>query len=108
MPSSKLTRHWRRTKSFVTSVSNDGDVVPVAPPFYMQTGLNIHLYSRSPAYVGYDEGDGWFFVQFRPWSMGRHSLTSYHDHLIDSKLNDQHVLGLSVKEMYARTAKIDV
>lgn len=89
-------------------VSNDGDVVPVAPPFYMQTGLNIHLYSRSPAYVGYDEGDGWFFVQFRPWSMGRHSLTSYHDHLIDSKLNDQHVLGLSVKEMYARTAKIDV
>jgi hypothetical protein len=28
--------------------------------------------------------------------------------MIDSKLNDKHVLGLSVEELYARNAKVDV
>ena len=82
--------------------------MPVAPPFYMQTGLNIHVYKSSPAYVGYADGDGWFIIQFRPSSASRHSLISYRDHMIDSKLNDKHVLGLSVEELYARNAKVDV
>jgi hypothetical protein len=74
----------------------------------MQTGLNIHAYKNSPAYVGYADCNGWFIVQLRPWAKGRHSLISYRDHMIDSKLNDKHVLGLSAKELHAGKAKIDV
>ena len=100
MEKSQKLRHIR--------VSNDGDVIPVAPPFYTQTGLNIHVYDGSPAYVGYNDSDGWLIAQIRPWSAGRHSLESYHKHFFEDKSNEENIVGLSVKDLYAKYAKIDV
>lgn len=101
---SKTLRHIR--------VTNQNDVVPVSPPFYQQTGVNIHLHDGGhKADVSY--GKSRFTLgQFRPSSGSAHSIVEHHDRLFtnDAK-GDQinvHFLNKSVKQLYKEYANIEV
>ena len=61
-------------------ISNQGDIIPVAPFFWSQTGLNIHVCNGAPAKIGYNV-EYWSWTQIRLVSLARHSLESYLAHL---------------------------
>lgn len=61
-------------------ISNQGDIIPVAPFLWSQTGLNIHVCNGAPAKIGYNV-EYWSWTQIRLVSLARHSLESYLDHL---------------------------
>jgi hypothetical protein len=100
-------------------VSNQGDVIPVAPFFWGQTGINIHVCNNAIAKIGY-EVEMWFFTQIRLVSLSRHSLDSYLKHLHvkapNSKsrnaesvpVNKGLILDKSIKQLYAEVAGFDV
>lgn len=95
-------------------VSNDKDVVPVGGlPTYVQTGVNVHVYSSCKAAVGY-MADAWFIWQIgfaTPWSHSLRGSTSYTKHLHaqdgGAKLNED-LLKMSMKDMYGKYANIEV
>ena len=89
-------------------VTNEGDMIPVIPPLYKQTGLNIHLYKNKPAYSGYDDKEGWAIAQMRFYSGKRHSLPSHYKHLHSNEMNLKNIIDIPVRELYAKTAKIEV
>lgn len=100
-------------------VSNQGDVIPVAPFFWGQTGINIHVCNNAIAKIGY-EVEMWFFTQIRLVSLSRHSLDSYLKHLHvkapNSKIRNAEsvpvnkglILDKSIKQLYAEVAGFDV
>lgn len=96
---SNMLRHIR--------VTNNGDIIPVFPPLYKQTGLNIHAYKHKPAHSGYDDRERWLIAQIRFYSGKRHSLPSHHKHLHTNDINLKNVVDLSVRDLYAKIAKID-
>jgi hypothetical protein len=65
-------------------VSNEHDVVPVAPPGgYVHTGVNLHLKEQGrddePGYeIGYPNLKSWI-SQSRPWSVSRHAVVDYYE-----------------------------
>jgi hypothetical protein len=80
-------------------VSNDGDVVAVAPSFgYYQTGVNIHVKPDGKMVVGYG-ADRNFFTQLRLSSASMHSLTHYHARLFREENTD--VIQMNVEDVYS-------
>jgi predicted lipase len=83
-------------------VSNDGDVVPVAPSLgYYQTGVNLHVKPKGKMKVGYRK-DRNFFTQVRLSSASMHSLDYYHERIFREENAD--IIRMNIEEIYENYA----
>lgn len=97
--------HWKKEGTLRhIRVSNDGDhvaVQPVIPPSmgYSQTGVNVHLFERKKADVGYrNQRSAYSAIQFsNPLTM--HLLPSHFSRLVENGNNDD-LLKRSVEDFY--------
>lgn len=86
-------------------VSNDGDMVAVIPSvFYYQTGINLHVHPDRKVETGYLL-DRSALSQAGIDSASMHSLKVYHQRLF--KKENEHILGMSIEEMYAEYANLN-
>lgn len=81
-------------------VSNDGDVVAVAPSFgYYQTGVNFHVKPKGMMEVGYCI-DRNFFSQLRLNSASMHGLKYYHERIFREE--NEHLIKMDVEDIYSK------
>jgi predicted lipase len=117
-----LLRHIR--------VTNDKDVVPIVPPFYKQTGINIHLYPEdalNEVDVSYNKKSPGLTSQLRLSSFDVHSIEGYNRNLFAHMERSDHpsaeegknidhppaeedinIWNKTVKELYKDYANIDL
>mmetsp|Transcript_10011 Transcript_10011/g.14992 ORF Transcript_10011/g.14992 Transcript_10011/m.14992 type:complete len:470 (-) Transcript_10011:147-1556(-) len=87
-------------------VSNDGDRVCVVPTFpigYLQTGVNVHLYSNKKADVDYNKQRSRFSAIQCSNPLTMHGLDSYYERLVGNERN-QRIMKYSVEKFYKKYA----